>query len=482
MRGAAPLGGRARVVGATFALAALCGGLMLARAEPDALAQRTTEPNVIVVMTDDQRRGDMLALPKTRERIARRGVTFTRSWATFPLCCPSRATNLTGQYAHNHDVLSNHPPDGGIGPFDDSATTATALDQAGYRTALVGKYLSGYWRRAAEDPPYVPPGWDRWLGMGDPGFMWGWSQVVNGRLRNWGHGRRPDEYQTDVLARQARSFVGSSLRRNDPFFLTVSTLAPHAERLRGAGVRPRVNPRPAPRHRHAYDHVPFPTTESFNELDVSDKPAWVQETPRLSATLRKQVRARYRDRLTSLGAVDDLVARIVDTLRDERALRDTLVIFTSDNGFLLGEHRLRGKDVAYKEASQVPLLARGPGLPKRARVRAPVGNIDVAATIYDATGVEPAVEQDGVSLFDVADDPSEYRDRELLIETTQSIGVRTSDFLYVEHDGGDTELYDSNADPLELNSVHDDPAYAAIRSELAQRLDQLRDCEGDECR
>jgi N-acetylglucosamine-6-sulfatase len=482
VRGAAPRGGRARVVGAAFALAVLCAGLMLARAEPDALAQGAGVPNVIVVMTDDQRRGDMLALPETRQLIGRRGVTFNRSWATFPLCCPSRATNLTGQYAHNHGVRSNMPPNGGVVAFDDSATTTTALNDAGYRTALIGKYLHGYGALAQQDPPYIPPGWDRWLGMGDPAFMWGWSQVVNGKLRRWGIGRPPREYQTDVLARQARSFVGSSLRRNDPFFLTVSTLAPHAERLRGAGVRPRVNPRPAPRHRHAYDHVPFPTTESFNERDVSDKPAWLQATPRLSATLRKQVRARYRDRLTSLGAVDDLVARIVDTLRDERALRDTLVIFTSDNGFLLGEHRLRGKDVAYKEASQVPLLVRGPGLPKRARVSAPVGNIDVAATIYDATGVEPAVEQDGVSLYDVADNPGEYRDRELLIETKQSVGVRTSDFLYVEHDGGDTELYDSHADPLELNSVHDDPAYAAIRSELAKRLDQLRDCEGEECR
>ncbi len=479
MRGAAPFGGRARVVGAACALAVLCAALMLARAEPGALAQGGAQPNVIVVLTDDQRRGDMLALPETRRLIGRRGVTFTRSWATFPLCCPSRATNLTGQYAHNHNVLSNHPPDGGIGPFDDSATTATALDDAGYRTAFIGKYLNGYQGLAQQDPPYVPPGWDHWLGMAVPGFMWRWSQVVNGGLREWGVDHEHREYQTDVLARQARSFVRSSAQGVDPFFLTIATLAPHGERFRSAFP---VNPRPAPRHRHAYDDQRFPRPASFNERDVSDKPAWLQEKPRLSATLRSQVRARYRDRLNSLGAVDDLVARLVETLRDERALHNTIVIFTSDNGFLLGEHRLRGKDLAYKEASQVPLLARGRGLPKGARVSAPVGNIDVAATIYDATGVEPAVEQDGVSLLDVADEPRAYRDRELLIETTRSIGVRTSKFLYVEHDGGDTELYDSHADPFELDSVHADPAYASVRSELAQRLDQLRDCEGDECR
>jgi N-acetylglucosamine-6-sulfatase len=478
MSGAAQLG-RARVVGAGIALAALCVGLA-SRAEHDALAQGGPERNVIVVLTDDQRAGDMVAMRETRRRLGRHGVTFTRSWATFPLCCPSRATNLTGQYAHNHGVRANFPPEGGARVFDDSATTATALDAAGYRTALVGKYLNGYWGMALEDPPYIPPGWDRWLGMADSGFMWGWSQVVKGKLREWGEHREPRQYQTDVLSRQANAFLRNSLEGEEPFFLTVTPLAPHPERRRHPV--PEVNPRPAPRHRNAFDHLPFPRTKSFNERDVSDKPAWLRETPRLSATLRKRVRARYHDRLASLAAVDELVAGLVDTLRGERALRDTLVIFTSDNGFLLGEHRLRGKDVAYREAAAVPLLARGAGLPKGRRVGAPVGSIDVAATILDATGVEPPVEQDGISLLDVAARPGDYADRDLLVETKASVGVRTPDFLYVEHDAGGVELYDTDADPLELDSVHDAPAYADTRAQLAQRLDQLRDCEGSECR
>jgi N-acetylglucosamine-6-sulfatase len=475
-----PRGGRARALGAPFALAALGAGL-LSNHEPPAHAQGgASERNVIVILTDDQRAGDLVAMPETKQQIARRGVRFRRSWATFPLCCPSRATNLTGQYAHNHGVRGNFPPEGGVTAFDDSATTATALDEAGYRTGFIGKYVNGYTRLALQDPPYVPPGWDLWRAMGNAGFMWGWSQVVQGELRVWGSQHEHREYQTDVLARQARSFVRSSVEADQPFFLTVSTLAPHAERFRD-GI-PRVNPRPAPRHRHSYDDEPFPKTESFNEADVSDKPDWVQEAPRIDRRLRKQIQTRYRDRLASLSAVDEMVGRLVDALRDGDALRDTLVIFTSDNGYLLGEHRLRGKDVSYREAAAVPLLARGAGLPRGAKVDAPVGNIDVAATIYDATGVDPAVEQDGVSLLEVADDPGDYADRDFLIETQTSLGVRTPDFLYVEHEGGDVELYDTEADPLELDSVHDDPDYAAVRSRLANRLDDLRNCEGAECR
>ena len=462
--------------------AALVAGV-LAPAHPRAHAQGAPRaPNVIVVLTDDQRVGDMLALPETRRSLGAkgRGVTFTRSWATFPLCCPSRATNLTGQYAHNHNVRANFPPDGGVTRLDDSATTATALDAAGYRTGFVGKYLNGYLARTLEDPPYIPPGWDRWLGIGDAGFMWGWTQVVNGVVREWGADREPRQYQTDVLARQAQSFLRSSLQGDDPFFMTVAPSAPHSERRRHPV--PEVNPRAAPRHRKDFDDAPFPRTASFNERNVSDKPRWLRETPRLTSKLRKRVRARYGDRLASLSAVDELVAGLVGTLRRENALKDTLVIFTSDNGFLLGEHRLRGKDVAYREAAAVPLLVRGPGLPRGARVSAPVANLDVAATIYDVTGVEPAVLQDGISLREVASDPAKYSDRDFLIETQASFGVRTPDYLYVEHENGDVELYDTRRDPLELDSVHDDPAYAAARAQLAQRLDALSSCEGLECR
>ena len=478
MTGAAPLGGRGELLAATVVALAVGVGL-LARADAGAGAQgAVAEPNVIVVLTDDQRTKDMLAMPLSKRRIGGRGVTFTRAWATFPLCCPSRATHLTGQYAHNHGVRDNVAPEGGITPFNDTATTATALDGAGYRTAFVGKYLNGYLALAREDPPYVPPGWDRWLAAGFPGRMWGWTQVVNGVLRTWGTQREKRHYQTDVLARQANSFVRSSLEQETPFFLTVATLAPHGEHRPRASV---ASPRPAPRHRHDFERQPLPKPESFNEADVSDKPAWVQDNPRIDAELRRALRARNRDRLASLSAVDELVAGLIDELREGRALQDTLVIFTSDNGFLMGQHRLRGKNVAYRESASVPLLARGAGLPKGAKVSAPVGNIDVAATIYDATGVPPAIEPDGISLLDVAADPEAHADRDLLIETTRSEGVRTPGFLYVEHESGDVELYDTGVDPFELDSVHGDPAYASIRAELAQRLDELRDCEGSEC-
>lgn len=426
----------------------------------------------------------MRALPQTRAFFADSGVRFRHAFATFPLCCPSRATLLTGQYAHNHGVRSNSMPNGSVHRFDDTRTVAVALDAAGYRTAYIGKYLNGYESLARQDPPYEPPGWDRWRASAFPGRMWGWAQVVGDTIREWGTNREPGHYQTDVLARQAGSFIESSLAKSTPFFLTVATLAPHGEKRK---IDAPANPRAAPRHRHRFRRARFPRTEAFNEADVSDKPSWVQARPRLDSDTRQRLLTRYRDRLRSLLAVDEMVADLVATLHQGGALDDTVVIFTSDNGIVRGEHRLTGKDVAYDEASRIPLFVSGPGFPTGVRIDAPVANIDIARTVYDATAVDPALEQDGVSLLEIAADPQAYADRDLLIETQASIGVRTSDFLYVEHpldSGTEYELYDlrAGADPLMLQSVHDDPVYLPERVALAKRLNDLRDCAGASCR
>jgi N-acetylglucosamine-6-sulfatase len=418
-------------------------------------------------------------MPRTLRRIGERGTRFTNAFTTFPLCCPSRASYLTGQYAHNHGVRDNHPPTGGVQAFDDSATLATALDAAGYYTGWVGKYLNGYRALAREDPPYVPPGYDWWRAASVPRTMYGWEQVIGDRLRRWGFKNR--DYQTDVYSRQAEGFIEAATDADRPFFLTVASFAPHTETRRVVGEH---NPRSARRHRGAFARAPLPRPPSFNEANVSDKPWFIADTPRLDEEARMVVRDRYRDRLRSLLAVDDLVVGVLGALRRNGVLGRTLVIFTSDNGLFLGEHRQRRKGLIYDGASRVPLLMRGPGAPVRT-VRAPTANIDIAATIYDLAQVTPAGVQDGVSLLDVAAAPGAYGDRELLIETTVGTSLRTRRWAYAEHStsqGNAVELYDLAADPHQLDSVHLDADYDDEQADLADRLDELRDCAGSECR
>lgn len=438
--------------------------------------------NVVVVMTDDQRVSDMSVMPQTRRLIGKEGTRFTRSFATFPLCCPSRATFHTGLYAHNHGVTDNNPPNGGAGVFRDTGliddTTAVALQAQGYRTGFFGKYMNGY--PALAKDLYVPPGYTQWAGIASAGRMYNWRQLIEDRIVK--HGFDTSDYMTDVLKRQSARFIEASASKGQPFFLSVATLAPHGE-TRFAGSVNR-NPRPAKRHRDAFVDDPLPRPPSFNERDVSDKPEGIRNRPRLDRAERQRVRRWNNDRRASLLAVDDLVARLVETLAQSGELDNTLFMFTSDNGFLLGEHRLAiTKARAYEESARVPLLVRGPGIPVGTTVRVPVGNIDLAPTIYAATGVAPLLEQDGLSLLDIASDQWSYEDRELVIETINDVGLRTSDYLYVEHGTPATEfeLYDLDVDPYQLESVHDDPSYADERFELAARLAALRDCEGEQC-
>jgi arylsulfatase A-like enzyme len=478
---------RARALIALASVPALAAGVVVGGVP--AAAAGPAPVNVVVVMTDDQRIDDMSVMPKTKERLGRYGVAFRRSYATFPLCCPARVSYLTGQYAHNHGVTGNLAPEGIFDFMEDSQVTSTvpyALQQAGYRTAFYGKYLNGYAvvAKQKDGSLYIPPGYDDWRAGTIVGKMFEWEQAIRGEVRLWGSD--PADYQTDVLKRQSVHFIRANLDKEVPFFLTISPLAAHKEGRR-AVIDPLHNPRPAVRHRKITDDIPLRKRPSFNEADVEDKPNLVKDKDRLDAQAREQARHSQNDRLGSLLSVDDLVERVVAVLREERALRRTLVIFTSDNGYMLGEHRLFGKNTIYEESARVPLLMRGAGLPKDEVVRSLVGTVDLAPTIYDVTGVAPLLPQDGVSLFEVVADPAAYADRELLIETTRAAALRTGPYKYVEigaNQGGvpeEFELYDLRADPYELNSRHADPAYAGVRLQLAARLAALRDCAGNNC-
>jgi N-acetylglucosamine-6-sulfatase len=475
---------RRRATAAAGAAVALAGLSIGGCGAPNEPTESDDAPNVVVVMTDDQEASSVRFMPYVSRGLARQGTTFDDSLVTTPLCCPSRATFLTGQYSHNHGVLGNRPPDGGYPALDSADTLAVWLQAAGYRTAHIGRYLNNYAApQHGGDPKEVPPGWNEWrVPVEDTEFrMFGNTLNENGELKRYGH--RPREYQTDLVARKAVRFVRHGSPGERPFFLSVATLAPHDEGVLENTGAPR-NPRPAPRHRGRYSNQPLPRPPSFNEGAIGDKPGATRDTPRIGRDEIEELTTLYRSRLESLLAVDEMVADLVRALRREGELGSTLFMFTSDNGYLLGEHRLHGKEAPYEEAIRVPLLIRGPGFPAGATRSQPVANVDLAPTILDVAGVEPPRPLDGASLLPIAGDPSAGRGRTVLVEVltgNEFSAVRTPRWMYAERRHGAIELYDLRRDSHQLRNRADDPRYSRVRVRLAERLESLRDCGGRDC-
>ncbi|WP_171074134.1 sulfatase [Nonomuraea basaltis] len=448
---------------------------------------RAAQPNVVVIMVDDMNVFALQYLNNVRSLLAEPGTTFDNSVVSYSLCCPSRATFLTGQYAHNHGVLDNAPPDGGYEKLPAAETLPVWLSRAGYDTGHVGKFLNRYGRA---DPTEIPPGWAEWYGSVDPSTyrMWGYTLNENGVLRTYGTPdvEDPALYQTDVYARKAVDFIQRKAPADKPFFLSFAPLAPHGE---GGLESPQRNPRPAPRHLGALDDVTLPKPPSFDEADVSDKPAAVRNRPRIGPAAEQRMQnVTLKGRLESLLAVDEAVADIVGALRESGELDGTLIVFTSDNGWMQGEHRIRsGKVVPYEESIRVPLIMRGPGLPAGRHVKTIAANIDLAPTILDAADAPAGVVLDGRSLLPIVDDTTAIA-RGIVIENGPKtngsnwyVGLRAARWKYIEHSTGELELYDLQRDPYELTSVHADPRYAGTRQALAQRLAQLRACAGAAC-
>ena len=475
--------GRRRLV----TLLALAAALIAATA-PGAEAQQE-RPNVLVLMTDDQTVESLRVMSHTRELIGTRGAEFTRSFVNYALCCPSRATFLTGQYSHNHGVLSNQLPSGGYTRLDRSNWLPGWLQAAGYHTAHVGKFLNGY--GTDSDPLEVPSGWSEWYGTVDPSTYRFWNYTVNenGTLVTYGADGDPAFYSTDFFSRRAADLVTRLAPADQPFFLSVAFLAPHS----GQPSEPDdpanlATPAVAPRHRDAFAAEPFPYNPAFNEADVSDKPQRISTRRSLPAARIAAIQEAYRQRLESLLAVDEGVWLILDALFRSGEIDNTLVIFTSDNGFFHGEHRVgTGKLLPYEPSVRVPLLVRGPGIPPGLRLSQLVTNADLAQTIVDAAGVTPGRTQDGRSLLRLMEDPGLRWGRELLIEGGDRngltfAGLRNYRYSYVEYATGEREMYDLRSDPDQLQSRHFDPNYATVQAGLAQRLAVLRTCAGRTCR
>ena len=446
-------------------------------------------PNLVVIMTDDQTLESMRVMTRTNELLAAQGTTFEQAIASFPLCCPSRATFLTGQYAHNHGVVGNLPPLGGYSELDNLNTLPVWLQRAGYATSHVGHYLYGYGGGDSRD---VPAGWDDWFATVDPSTFRYFDYTVNDNGEIVGFDDREEHYQSDVFADRAVEEVDRLADGDKPFFLDLWFLAPHVERPEhNAGAFTQVAARPAPRHEGQMAGETWPRTPSFNEEDVSDKPGYISARGPLNPITQIEILNHYQAALESLLAVDEAVDRLVSALEDAGVLDDTVIAFTSDNGLLQGEHRIRdAKILPYEEAIQVPLVIRGPGFPAGEVVPGPVANVDLPATLLDAAGVEPGLDQDGISLLPVAADPAIADERVVFIENGPQEGstfrhfegVRVDGFTYVEYETGVVELYDLTADPYELENVAGDPAYADREAQLAELLEAMRDCAAQECR
>jgi arylsulfatase A-like enzyme len=451
-------------------------------AAAQAASRAESRPNILVIMTDDQRLDQMRVLTKTQALLGAKGATFDNSFVDFSLCCPSRSTFLTGQLAHNHGVLANGGPHGGYPHLDHSNTLPVWLQEAGYYTAHVGKYLNNY----GVGSPEPPPGWSRWFGLIDPSTYRMYHYTVSDDGTPVTYGEAPRDYQTDVLAARAEEILRSRAGESQPFFLTVAPIAPHLERL----GREQFAPRPAPRHRGRFTAAALPREASFNEADVDDKPAHISRRPTFTPAKRAHIVEIYRAQLATLLAVDDLVERLVKALDATGQLDRTVIVFTSDNGFFLGEHRVpEGKYLPYEESIRVPLIIRGGGFPAGARAAQMVSNVDLAPTIVALTGAHARRTMDGRPLLPLALDPNQGRDRTLLIEgygegkdKPPFLAVRDPRWLYTEYKNGDRELYDLQTDPAELRSLHADPATAAVRQDLARRLTRLHACSGETCR
>ena len=419
-------------------------------------------PNVVIVITDDQRADQLARMPVTNSELVGKGVKLDRAFASHPLCCPSRTSILRGQYAHTTGIYTNGGSLGGWAGFRDrgleQSTLATWLDDAGYETALVGKYLNGY----AASTNYVPPGWDFWRG-GEPNYYVGGAGV----------------YQTDLITRYADEFIRRT-PTSTPLFLYLSYFKPHAPS------------KPAPRYAAdpRCDGISTSSGPSFNEEEVGDKPSPVKRTPLLTPEQQISVGTTLpTDQCRALLSVDDGVAAVLRALQDTDRLADTLIVFMSDHGLFLGEHRLQGKVLTYEEAIHIPLVIRYDrltgGVPSVDRRL--VVNVDLAPTIADLVGlsVTPGCPDppygpcdgtfDGRSLMPLLDGSVSGWRSSFLVENHRSCGVRSNRYVFVRYNTGEEELYDLATDPYQLSNLlpTTTPGIQARRDQLFARLQIL---------
>ncbi len=477
-----------------------------------ATSKSTTHPNIVFVLTDDLDLTSYQRFPNFKKLMLDQGTYFDQYFVDDSLCCPSRSSTLRGQYVHNTGVQGNVAPNGGFQRFHDlgeeSSTIGTWLQKDGYQTALIGKYLNGYPGSLPET--YVPPGWSEWdsPAAGHPYGEYNYTLNENGKLV--AYGKQPQDYGTDVYGMKADAFITQSAASGSPFFLYLATYAPHEPATA------------APQDVNAFPDAKAPRTPSFNEQDMSDKPAWIADRAPLTDKQVTQLDTLYRKRLQSMLDVDRLLGNLVTTLQATGQLDNTYIVFASDNGFHLGQHRLPpGKQTAYEEDIHVPMVIRGPGIAAGAVNHELVANIDLAPTFAAIAGAAVPGFVDGRSIMPLlsANPPTAWRQSfavEHFVNATSKsdpdsenfatsrsrapankkganksgkmsavpptyVAFRTTTYLYGQYDDGERELYDLTKDPFEQNNLAPQ-ASSELMGALESRVKAFAGCQGSTCR
>jgi arylsulfatase A-like enzyme len=489
----------------------------------------TTGANVVFILTDDMSSSELAGMPNVESLIAGEGTTFNEAYVSFPLCCPSRATMLTGQYMHNHGVRGNLAPSGSWFKFrsHESNDLPVWLNDDGYYNVHIGKYMNGY--AMFDNGLPVPAGWNEWYGkVSEDALYFDYNLIEktsSGRPpRITFYGDQPADYQTDVFGDRAVDFVRDSAVSHEPFWLNLWFNSPHGPFD------------PAPRDLFRLSGTSLPRLPGFNEKDIRDKPKWLRRQVRKPLS-KKQIkvidneRRRQQEQLLSL---DQSVGNLMRTLQNKGILDDTYVIFTSDNGFFRGEHRIgSGKYLPYDPAARVPLIIRGPGIPHGGVSNELVWNGDIAQTIDQIASGSENPTADGRSLLPYAENPALRSTRPVLLEGDTGPGgtgaesahssaararvakvhvagrrgvrnleqepdaiksaaatdsapayrsIRTDRYEYTVYANGQTELYDMKRDPAQLDSLATNPRYRLVRKWLFAHLTSLTTCAGETCR
>ena len=489
---------------------------------------RKGRPDVVVIQTDDQTGASLRAMrrvpggtarrvmPNTLRLMAGQGAEFTNYYVSNPTCTPSRASLLSGRYSHNTRLTHNSGERGGWPGYEAlpirKRNLATVLQDSGYRTVHLGKFLNYY------GSTEIPPGWSGWfsdfLDYSTRNY-YGYELNDGGRIRgplgskeyqpkrNKDHGncrtlRSHCLYHTDLVTRAALKQIPRKEQR--PLYMQIDFHTPHVDEINPAG------PEPAARHYGSARGTALPRPPNFNEGSVGDKPKIVRRVMhRPGSKEKKTLRIAYQKTLESLRSVDESVGKLIRGLKRSGRLRNTYIFFVSDNGFFNGEHRIgKSKFLAYEEATSVPLLVRGPGVRKGIRIGEPAANIDLAPTILKLTGNTGRMKVDGRSFSGYWKRKRKASRRPILLESAAGItlrrqsrerslngrlagipwiGLRVGPWKYVRYgQGGQTELYDLRKDPYELRNLGTRHGHRKLKRYMAKSLRKVEECAGPTCR
>jgi N-acetylglucosamine-6-sulfatase len=457
-------------------------------APPPQLA--VTRPNIVFVLTDDLSWNLVQYMPHVLQ-MEKDGATFSHYFVTDSLCCPSRTSIFTGEFPHDSGVFTNTGNDGGFGTFlrkaDTLRTFALTLHNAGYATAMMGKYLNGYAPESTALAPrgYVPAGWSEWdvAGNGYPEFDYYLGQdhaLVH-------YGKKPRAYLTDVLSRLGTAFIAKSAAAHQPFLLEEATFAPHGPYV------------PAPRDANDFPGLKAPRTPAFNTADTVGKPAWLDPYPRIGTKGIATIDSDFRKRAQTVQAVDRMIGNLEQAVAARGLTKSTYFVFSSDNGFHLGEHRMGpGKQTAFDTDIRVPLVVVGPGVEPGQKIDNLAENIDLSPTFEQLAGVRVPKYVDGTSLVSLllGEPVSAWRKGVLVEHHGPDTDTSDPDFqprhdgnppsyealrqpnsVYVEYADGEHEYYDTLTDPNELRNIYQSLS-TSTKAALHKQLMALRLCHG----